>query len=591
VIKAFLYLSSRSLKNRLLAQIRRLRRPKYLLFASIGVGYFYMVAGRHWMRGMHFAGQVDRHAPPMILIEIAGALFVLGCIVVAWCSPSPVSALTFTEAEIHYLFPAPVARRSLVKWKLLRGQLGVLISVLIFTAVSGPYLAGGSRLLFMAGAWVAFATMQFLLTGIRMARHRLQLRGIGWLTRTAVTLGALIAVVGFCFWWAAGHVGPPDFERLTRMEGEGGFQNYVARLFDAGPVWGATIPARLLLRPALAGGLTSFLLSLPLALSMLLASYLWVVRSGVVLEEGALVAARRMEESKRSFTQGRMGRARRIRATPAPFRLAPIGRPEVALVWKNLISVLRNAGGMQTFFWIVAACMIPSVVVTILQGRGMERVAQVLGMLCAMFAAILLVVGPSMVRSEFRRDLVQIDLLKSFPIRGRSILLGTLLAPVLMLTLIEWGLLGGFAFLAVSPTEGPAVLRLAPPSLALTGALLALPMNLVAALIHNAALLLVPGWVTFGATRTTGVERMGQGMVTTLGFLLVMVVVFVPAALVFGLTWFFVSAFIGNVAAIPLSALPAMLVLASEAWMGIALLGAYLDRFDPSREFDSLSIN
>ena len=349
----------------------------------------------------------------------------------------------------------------------------------------------------------------------------------------------------------------------------------------------ALMPVHLFGRPA--PDLSGFIRSAPAALGLLLLNYLWVARSGVVPEEGALAAARSLEEMKEAHRGGRLGRARPARTTPAPFRLAPTGRPEVALLWKNLIGSLRNIGGMRTFLWLIAVCLLPALMTMVVHGRGFEVISQVLGVMCAMTAMSLLLVGPSILRSDFRQDLLHIDLLKTYPMSGHSLLVGTLLAPVMMLTLIEWALFAGFAILTTSSFGEVFPGRSGPTALALTGAILALPMNMVAALIHNAALLLIPGWVTLGPTRTTGVERIGQGMIATLGFLLAMALSVVPAAAIFGIAWFFGSYFVGAAAALPVSALPATLVLLAEAWVGAALLGAYLDRFDPSRELDSIT--
>ena len=68
-----------------------------------------------------------------------------------------------------------------------------------------------------------------------------------------------------------------------------------------------------------------------------------------------------------------------------------------------------------------------------------------------------------------------------------------------------------------------------------------------------------------------------------------MAVGFLPAAIIFGVTWFISSGFLGSVIALPLSALLAAIVLCSECLLGILLLGAWIDRLDPSREFDTLA--
>ena len=65
----------------------------------------------------------------------------------------------------------------------------------------------------------------------------------------------------------------------------------------------------------------------------------------------------------------------------------------------------------------------------------------------AVFAALL---GPHMVRNDLRQDIDQMDILRSYPLRARDAVLGELLAPLAMLTAVEWGLLVVAAGLGVA---------------------------------------------------------------------------------------------------------------------------------------------
>ena len=587
--RAFLFLWRRTFKNRLLAQARRLRRPRYLISAVIGVAYFYGLAGRYWIKGIrHMAAESPAFAVPPELLEMIGAIFVLGSVLVAWCGPTPVSPLAYTEAEIQHLFPAPITRRGLVRWKVLKGQIGVLVSVLIFTVIAAPRIARGGRTIFLVGAWIAFATMQLHLIGIRMALHGLKRRGLAWGLRASIAVLVSSLAVACAGYWAFRVVGPPP-----AMTGEGVrqldlFADYLGRILGTGPAWLLTWPGRLLVRPMLAPHITGFLLSLPAALALLVLNHLWVMRSGVALEEGAVEAARHLAETKSAMGQGRLRRARRIRVTKPPFTLTPMGHPEIALLWKNLIAAFRTVGGARSLALVVGGTLGLSAL--ILNLTRQTELAAVIGAMCAMLAGILLMVGPALIRCDFRQDLQHIDLLKSYPLSGLSLLVGSLLTPIIILTVVEWMLLAAFA--AIVPVAaglenltwsgGPAVL-------ALTGAILAPSMIATATLIQNAGFLIVPGWVALGAGRTTGVERIGQGLLTSIGQITAMAVGFIPAALVFGVSWFVGSGFMGSVIALPLSAFLAALVLAAECFIGALLLGAWLDRLDPSREFDTLA--
>ena len=59
-------------------------------------------------------------------------------------TPNERAALTFTEAEVAFLFPAPVSRRTLIHFKLLKSQLGILFATLIFSLLTNRFGRGGS---------------------------------------------------------------------------------------------------------------------------------------------------------------------------------------------------------------------------------------------------------------------------------------------------------------------------------------------------------------------------------------------------------------------------------------------------------------
>ena len=67
---------------------------------------------------------------------MGGALALFVIVLLAWIIPHERAALTFTEAEVAFLFPAPVTRRTLIHFKLLRSQLGIFFTTLLLTLFS-----------------------------------------------------------------------------------------------------------------------------------------------------------------------------------------------------------------------------------------------------------------------------------------------------------------------------------------------------------------------------------------------------------------------------------------------------------------------
>src|SRR4026207_1559115 len=106
MIGALFYLQIHSTWNRLRTRLQRLKKPKYLLGAVAGGIYCYFYFFRFLFSGRRGAGFPALAIPPESL-ELPGALVLAIFVVGAWILPNERAALTFTEAEVAFLFPAP----------------------------------------------------------------------------------------------------------------------------------------------------------------------------------------------------------------------------------------------------------------------------------------------------------------------------------------------------------------------------------------------------------------------------------------------------------------------------------------------------
>lgn len=586
MIAAFWFLMRRSARNKLRSRLKRLKNPRYLAFALAGVGYMYFFAGRYFFRGVPIVSSGgDAFDLPAELVEIGAAVLLCATVVLAWCATTPLAPFAFREPEIQFLFPAPFRTTDLVRFKLLQAQSGVVVTLVILILMSRRWFAGRALEFFVPGAWLAFTTAHLHLTAIRIARHRLGVRGVGWALRTIVTLAVAVATGWLCGAWAWRSVGPLASSAGSDPVALRAFSNWVVRLAATGPARVLLFVPRLLVRPALAGNLRDFAVAAGPALLLLVAHGFWLVSRPLVLEEGAHEEAERREARRRR--RGRSGAGRTVSYTKrrAPFRLAPAGRPETALAWKGLTQVARGLGWQATLRFTVL--LLGPFAIALFAARTSEALAPLLATLCGSLVFILLLAGPRLLRCDFSQELPFIDILRAYPIEGRTIVLGTLAAPVLIVTALQWILLAAFVILTTGSALA-SIVSIPPAAPALALAILVLPMNLVSALLRNATIVLFPAWVTLGPRRGAGIEVLGQRIVTGVARLLVLTLCFAPAAAVFAVSQFAVSLALGAAATLPLSGLAAAVVLAIEAAVGIFLLGAFLDRFDPSDELDAL---
>ena len=154
MISAVLYLSARSLRNRLRVQLRRLRTPRQAIALVVGALYFWYFLLRP-ARGEGFGASLLGSDWTLLLATVALALLVAKW----WLFGADPRALAFTPAEVQFLFPAPVSRRGLVHYKLLRAQLFILVNTVIWSVLLRGGGASLSAWLRATALWVLFSTL------------------------------------------------------------------------------------------------------------------------------------------------------------------------------------------------------------------------------------------------------------------------------------------------------------------------------------------------------------------------------------------------------------------------------------------------
>jgi hypothetical protein len=264
------------------------------------------------------------------------------------------------------------------------------------------------------------------------------------------------------------------------------------------------------------------------------------------------------------------------RRLPPFLRLRPLGWPAGAILWKNLLAVVRTRRIRNT----AAGLALASVVVTLLSFTSHGGVAELAGWLAATWAGLMIVIGPQWVRNDLRGDLLKLDLLRSYPLKGTAIVTAEVAASTLVLTVAQLALLL-VAYLALLGNAG-AEPGLKMRSIILAAALVYLPaINFMGLLIHNAAAILFPAWVHLGGGRPGGVEVLGQNMLMVVAFLAVLgLALSVPAAL--GAGMFLLLGDPAGLWAIVPGSVVLLLALAGEAMLLVRWLGGVFERTDPA---------
>src|SRR5215467_2182991 len=281
MISALLYLQFHSIKNRLLLRIKRMRQPKYLFGAIVGGIYFYFYFFRYFFGFRGGRGSFVSNATPesFALFESFGALIFLVVILLGWIFSNQRAALSFTETEVAFLFPAPVSRRGLIHFKLLRSQIAILFTTMLLTLITNR--VGGHPFIRAAGWWIILSTLNLHFLGSSFARTVLLDRGItNWQRRLAIFV-LLTAALASIFVWAKRTIPAVDFSQFDDFQS---VKDYIQNVFASGPAPYLLYPFRLVVRPYIAPNSRAFFAALGPALLLMALHYVWVVRSNVAFE-------------------------------------------------------------------------------------------------------------------------------------------------------------------------------------------------------------------------------------------------------------------------------------------------------------------
>jgi hypothetical protein len=555
------------IKNTIRVRLRRLGEPRYLIGTIFGIayiGYFAILRNPSFSaRGTQIAA--DRFARVALPMELGFALMFLVFAAAAWILPAPEHPIRFSPSEVQFLFPAPITRRQLLQYRLLRAQLGTLFGSVMMTLFMRPTTLANSWK-FMTGVWLILMTVRIHFTGVGLYREGLRQQKIGglWKWGPPVLVCGAVAFVGFSLYntWPAlmASSDTTALETLDRLASNG---------LNGVILW----PFRSLTHLPLAGTTPAYFAALPAALIVLLLNYAWVLRADTAFEEGAAIIAEKRPDPRKEVWQPRSTTLR------TPFELAPTGRTEPAIIWKNLIMVGRYLR-LRTLLPLLPSLIAFGMVASIASRRS--GVATVFAVACLILAAFTILIGPLISRNDLRRDLGNLAMLKSWPVSGATLLRGEILAPGVMLSVFAWLFLVGATALSTNLRGSfGEIVNLQRLSYSAAAMMLAPGLILAELTVLNGLAVLFPAWISTGASRSRGIDALGQRLFTTAGVLLTLTAALIPAVLVATIVGGAVY-FLSGIVLIVIPAAIVAVVLIVECLAAVEALGAVLDRTDVS---------
>ncbi len=601
-----LYLAWLSLRGRVLGWLRLMKQPKYLVGTLAGVTWMGMFALRPVMRVNQRTGlerRFEEIAEWLPAVETAAALMLLVFLSLWWLWPFGKAMVELTETELHLLLPAPVRRRHIIQYAVLRNQWGILFGCLMISFFS----AGTSPTAF---AW------RFLSVWLFLTLWNLHARGRGlWIARlgelpaaTAWRRRAMVLAVVGLIWAALTPAIVSIATELPALTGDVVPQLRAAldpeRLGTEAPLLALLLtPARWVTGPFSAGLTPDAVLADGLAtliwpLLLVVLHNEWVVGSQTRFEEASLERSRRQAASREAGARFRKIRRSQRKATP--FRLRPVGCPETAIIWKNLM--LAHRGNL--FVLVGSGVVAVAVVATCVAMTGLP---EWLIAIMTVGGVIGLSLTPMMAghqwRNDLRTDLLRIEIIRTWPIDGWRLFASQVLPPATIATLYAAAaggvlLIAGIA--AGHPTTTGSVL--VPPELAtrlgvsytvllLLGLATLLPVVAaiasLSATLQNLLALLWPRWIQLGRRRGGSAANMGHGLLTGIGMMLALALGLLPGVALVG-AWLFVQIQMADIPLsaweLPLMGLTAVAPLAVITGLLTRFGGALWDRLDPSTE-------
>jgi len=581
--RALWFLYSRGWRNRVLVQLRRLRQPRYIVGALAMLAYLASLLFSPTARGVAVVdpGLLDlRH-----LLSIAGLTVALG----AWWLAAPSdSALAFSNAEVHFLFPAPVSRRTLVQARLFSVQALLLVNVLLWTLLlrrGGGELHGGLRAL---GLWVLFTTVSLHRLGATLARTHVpdapRRKPVAKLVALVVLAGivtgaALAAPQALAIWRSmavipattAGHA--IDKLLVARLA--------VQAILDQPLVHALIWPIRAMTAPAFAHTAGTWLFAMPGALLVLLLHYLWILRDPRPFEELAMGSSARFAERMARMRSGN-GTTITVRKSVLRWELPLHGHPAVALIWKNVTAALRTFRPRSVLITVVLVG-----IVALLAGRGDGSPATLrttfMTLTLSVFVAAVLT-APAWFRLDLRHDLAHLPFIKTAPLPAHTIVATEILTAALIATVamtLFFGIPGYLVLRGLGGPVGPAGLVV----VVVCGAVALGGVNLLHVTLYNAVALWLPAWVPLnqGGASSGGASVIGQVYITLIAILTALAALLAaPVAAGWGLGILMLKAGAPTLLTVAVTLLSGTTVAALE-WLGLArLLGRALDRLEPS---------
>lgn len=568
----FLRIAFLTLKNRILQRVRRLREPRYLIGAIAGAAYFWFLVFRRAGGGANGRLMLKTLSLNPAVADVA-SIVVLMLMILAWALPGDSGGVAFSETEIAFLFPAPLRRRDLLLYKILRAQPQALFSALVMTVL------GWWRQGLFIGVWAAISGLSIYFMLVSLGRARLRLAHIGFVPR----LTAVAVIVAGLYRLAIYELRTISFAHVNDASQFFKLLKPALSTFQKPLVRTILFIPHLFASAAIPSSLTGLAVNVLGVIAVSVAFFYIAAAINVSFEEASIGASQKRAARLARASGQRFGTYVMFRRAPAPFRLGETGPIEIAIIWKNLIALVRNSIAWVAVFAVILAFMLGAAL------WSHEQVGYMgIGIALCFLAAFFPIVSPTIFANDLRLDMPRLEVLKSYPITGERLIAAEIAAPLVVISILEMLFAtSASVMISLAKETSKAIRYVATPQFIVVVLLLTLPVCAVQLLIRNAVPVLFPAWACRSKDEPRGFVMTGQRLVLLAGNIVVLAAALIPAAIVFlPSVWIAHQFFSDNAAFVAVATMPAVAVLLGEVWLGVRALGAQFETIDVSNEVD-----
>lgn len=546
------FLARREYANAVRRRLHRLRSPRYLLALAAALVYLAVLLPSNG--GEDPAAVLGQTAPYEPLLVLGAALLAVW----GWLFADRRTPLAFSDAELVWLFPAPIARRSLILYKLARWQLPLLLNAVLMTVLFSSDRSPAFALRRVLAVWMLLATLRLHRLAASLLRSRWSDPLGGAISRNpAVVPVALWAAV--LLWHARGVLGEPDLFLAVR------------RFSEEPWVVAALSPASALVRPIFAAASPeTWAMAAAPAFALLALHVAWVVAADAAFYRTAL------QPSTARPSVARSAGTTSARAMRRPLRpLSPVGPAAHALAWKQLAPRVRPPRARQAIGFFAGTLVLAGSV----RMRPDTEYASLLAAILLFVLGALTVAGPHLVRLDLRRELPRWDLLRTLPMPGAVVLRGLGLATFVAVTVLQ---AAGLALLLASDAGAVSGWAVSTWLRVVQAAVLLPPITALGSVVALAGAVYFPAWSAPMLRRAGGLDALGTNLLSLIAYLVVTALLALPA--------YAPTVLLARTTALSEGAFLPLLGAAAAAWLVTALeirwllphLGRVFERTDRS---------